>query len=188
MNLSGATWLKLFTALLMAAAIFLSGLKAGGTKSERESSETNLSVHAGIEFKRKTDRQAQEGGAPSPASTPAANAGGGTAPAVPAAEEPSTPYVGGNYVSGTSTMRYVLEDNNGRVEMYGYDVLRGRSVHVGSGRMIRRQLIIPKFYSFLDDTYGTLKLNLSEDGKTFEGRFEGLNAAQEGRVVLVRLP
>jgi hypothetical protein len=54
--------------------------------------------------------------------------------------------------------------------------------------MVGRRLIIPKFYSFLDDTYGTLKLDLAEDGKAFEGKFEGLNAAEEGRVTLIRLP
>ncbi len=51
-----------------------------------------------------------------------------------------------------------------------------------------RKLVIPNFYSFLDDTYGTLKLDLSEDGKSFEGRFEGNDPAQENHIVLVRLP
>ena len=91
-------------------------------------------------------------------------------------------------MSGRSSIRYVLDDAGGRVSMYGYDVMRRRRVFVGTGRMEGRRLIIPNFYSFLDDTYGTLKLKLSEDGRTFEGRFEGLDAVRQGPVTLMRLP
>jgi hypothetical protein len=85
-------------------------------------------------------------------------------------------------------MRYSINDNQGHVEISGYDVMRGQEVRCGSGNMVGRKLTIPNFYSFLDDTRGTLKLDLSEDGKTLEGYFEGNNPTQEARIVLVRLP
>jgi hypothetical protein len=54
--------------------------------------------------------------------------------------------------------------------------------------MTEGRLTVPDFYSFLDDTHGTLKLDLSQDGRTLQGTFEGLNPKQEGRVVLLRVP
>lgn len=174
---------------IVASAIlaFMTGLKAGDVRSENESSDTQVSVSAGLEFRRKTNKQVKEGNVrqeqPDPTTLPEPSPA-----SEPAEAEQSAPYVGGNYVSGRSTMRYVLVDDNGHIKMYGHDVMRDRTVFLGSGRMVGRRLIIPRFYSFLDDTHGTLKLDLSEDGKTFEGRFEGLNAAQEGRVILIRLP
>jgi hypothetical protein len=186
MSLFKSPWSKLITLIVSIVAVFAAGMKAGGPRSESETSETNLSIHTGIELKRKAGRQVQEG-VPPPLPTPQ-NVSGEPQRANPVKEEKGPPYVGGNYVSGNSTIRYVLEDNNGNITMYGYDVARGQSVLVGSGRMIGRRLVIPRFYSFLDDVYGTLKLELLEDGKTLEGTFEGLNAAQQGRVVLLRLP
>lgn len=184
--MNNSSWLKLVTLIVSAVVVLITSMMAGGPRSEKESSETNLSVRASIELKRKTGRHAQEGGA-QPQPTPG-KGGGEAPPVIPEKEEKGTPYVGGNYVSGNSTMRYLMEDNNGNITIYGYDVMRGRSVRVGSGKMVGQRLVIPRFYSFLDDTYGTLKLDLSEDGKTLEGRFEGLNAAQEARVILLRLP
>jgi hypothetical protein len=163
-----------------------------GWKTERETSDTTLTLQAAAKLERHTDRQVQEGSNQSQQTPPDAP----VAPAEPPAKAPeakrdtsaATSYVGGNYVSARSSIRYVLEDVDGRVNMYGYDVMRGRRVFTGSGRMTGRRLTIPNFYSFLDDTHGTLKLNLSDDGKTFEGRFEGLDSTKEGPVTLIRLP
>lgn len=188
--MNSSTTLKLIGIVASAVLAFMTGLKAGGGRSEAESSDTQFSISADVEFRRKTNKQVKEGNThkepATPTNTPKSPE---PTPLVETAKsEQNSPYVGGNYVSGRSTMRYVLDDNKSDVKMYGYDVTRGRSVFVGSGRMVGRRLIIPKFYSFLDDTHGTLKLELSEDGKTLEGTFEGFNAAQEGRVILMRLP
>lgn len=190
MNSSTSSMLKLVGIVASAALAFATGLMAGGARSEKQSSDTHVSISAGVEFSRQTNKQVQEGNVQQePPTSITAPKSPESPPAIkPVSSERRTPYVGGNYVSGRSTMRYVLVDNDGNIEMYGYDVMRGQRVFVGSGTLVGRSLIIPKFYSFLDDTYGTLKLELSEDGKTLEGAFEGLNAAQEGRVILIRLP
>jgi hypothetical protein len=152
-----------------------------GSRSERETTRTEIHIS------RTTDTQKQEGGAvqQQPSGPSGAPAG---SPQTDHSADPGTPYVGGNYVSGRSTIRYVLEDNHGEIKMYGYDVRSGRRVFVGLGKMDGKRLIIPNYYSFLDETYGTLKLDLAEDGKTFEGYFEGMDVAEEGRVILMRLP
>jgi hypothetical protein len=188
--MNSSTVLKVIGIVASAILAFMTGLKASGWRSEKVSTDTQVSISAGVEFRRTTNRQVKEGDArqetATPTNTPESPAP--TPPGEPGKPAQNSQYVGGNYVSGKSTMRYVLDDNNGDIKMYGYDVMRGRTVFVGSGRMVGRRLIIPKFYSFLDDTYGTLKLELAEDGKTLEGTFEGFNAAQEGRVILMRLP
>lgn len=154
-----------------------------GWKTEKETSDTTVSFHAGAKYEHHTDRQMQEGSAP----VQQEPSGAATSTQTTHDDE-AVPYVGGNYVSTKSTMRYVLEDTDGRIKMYGYDVMRGRRVFTGSGRMTGRRLIIPNFYSFLDDTYGTLKMELSDDGKTFEGKFEGIDSTKEAHVTLSRLP
>jgi hypothetical protein len=189
---------KLLTALAAGVGITLSitVLLAVGWRSERETSETEFSVE--VNYKNKREKQSETSGVPPHAGSSAQQADPQTGATVREEAPPkrneggSTPtettYVGGMWVSGRSTMRYSINDDQGRVEMYGYDVMRGQHVFVGSGRMVGKQLVIPRFYSFLDNTYGTLKLDLSDDGKTFLGNFEGLNASQTGPVTLVRLP
>jgi hypothetical protein len=177
--------------LVIMLSVTLTALWSFGWKTEKEVSETDLSVNAGLNFKHRAERQTQEVRAPQQTFAVPANVGVGTPGAAPLKKpsgEASAPYIGGNYVSGRSTIRYLIDDRQGHIEMYGYDVMRGRRVRVGSGRMFGKHLIVPKFYSFLDNTYGTLKMDLSEDGQMLVGNFEGLNAAQEGRVVLIRLP
>lgn len=162
--------------LALMLSVSLTVLLISGWRTESETTDTSLSFDTGLKFERHAERHVQEGGdAP---------------PQLSAGPEgiAATPYVGGNYLSARSSMRYVLDDAGGHVKMYGYDVMRRRRVFVGAGRMTGRQLIIPNFYSFLDDTYGTLKLNLSEDGRTLEGRFEGIDALKQGPVTLIRLP
>lgn len=179
-----STWRRVVTVGItfgVTLGIGISVLLVIGWKIEKERTETGITLKAsGIEltFNRATAKEITQG-----SNTPLPDATNNIVPA----NDMSPPYVGGNYVS-KSTIRYVIIDDHGQIEMYGYDVMRGRRVHVGSGKMEGRKLIIPNFYSFLDDTYGTLKLDLSEDNKTFEGRFEGNNPAQENRIVLVRLP
>lgn len=177
-----AAGLTLGITISLVLSVTLTVLFIVGWKTERETSDTTLAFQAGARFERHTDKQVEAGGAPAreaPRAEPAPTK---------QAEGAAVPYVGGNYVSARSSIRYVLEEVDGRVDMYGYDVMRGRRVFTGSGRMTGRRLIIPNFYSFLDDTYGTLKLSLSEDGKTFEGKFEGLDSTREGPVTLIRLP
>jgi hypothetical protein len=159
--------------LALMLSVSLTVLLIFGWRTESETADTELSFDTHLKFERHAERRVQEGAAPAPTATLSGAA---------------APYVGGNYVSARSAMRYVLDDADGRVSMYGYDVMRRRRVFAGSGRMTGRQLIIPNFYSFLDDTYGTLKLSLSEDGRTFEGRFEGMDATKQGPVTLIRLP
>jgi len=171
---AAAVGLALGITLSVMVGVTLTVLSVAGWKTEQEKSDTVFSIESGVKFERHTDRRAQEGGTAEPEAD--------------RADDAHTPYVGGNYVSARSTMRYVMDDSGGRVKMYGYDVMRGRRVSVGAGRMTGRLLVIPDFYSFLDDTYGTLKLRLSEDGRTFEGVFEGMNAAQRGAVTLIRVP
>lgn len=177
-----AVGLALGITVSLMLSVTLTVLFIVGWKTERETSDTTLALQAGARFERHTDRQVEAGGAPAP--PPRAE----PTPTQTNMEEGGVPYVGGNYVSARSSIRYVLEDAGGRVNMYGYDVMRGRRVFTGSGRMTGRRLIIPNFYSFLDDTYGTLKLSLSEDGRTFDGKFEGLDPTREGPVTLIRLP
>jgi hypothetical protein len=179
-----STWRRAVTVGItfgVTLGIGISVLLVIGWKIEKERTETGISLKAfGIELavNRATAKEITQGGNP-----PLPNVTINTGPA----NDVNSPYVGGNYVS-KSTIRYVIDDDHGQIEMYGYDVMRGRRVHVGTGRMEGKRLIIPNFYSFLDDTYGTLKLDLSEDNKSFEGRFEGNNPAQENHIVLVRLP
>lgn len=183
-----AAGLTLGVTLSLVLTVTLTVLFIVGWRTERETSDTTLTFETAARFERHTERKVEEGG----------NATQRTPSAEPATKSPpqtsgtdadsSRPYVGGNYVSARSTMRYVIEDTEGVVKMYGYDVMRGRRVFLGSGRMTGHRLLIPNFYSFLDDTYGTLKVDVSEDGKTLEGRFEGIDATKEGPVTLLRLP
>lgn len=184
-----AAGLALGITLSLMVSITLTVLFASGWKTEQESSDTVFSAGPWIRFERRTDRRVQAGGNTSPEDNVVSHtqAAPSSEPA-PAGLSEAAPHVGGSYVSARSTMRYVIDDSRGRVEMYGYDVMRGRRVFVGSGWMTGRELVIPNFYSFLDDTHGTLKLRLSADDRTFEGVFEGMNATQRGAVTLIRLP
>lgn len=156
-----------------------------GYKYEKETTETIFSVRSGkteVTLERKTERELEESETPPQPMT-------SDAKPVQNSQDVNAPvYVGAMYVSGKSTMRYLMDDKNGQVDVYGYDVMRDQRVYCGSGRMVGRKLIVPNFHSFLDDTYGTLTLTLSSDGKTFEGQFEGLNPTQEAYVILARLP
>lgn len=175
--------------LSIVLSVTLTVLFVVGWKTEREKSDTTFAFQVGAKFERHTDKQIQQGAAQTQQTPPAAPAEPTATPSQPKDEgSAAAPYVGGNYMSARSSIRYVLEDADGRINMYGYDVMRGRRVFTGSGRMEGRRLIIPNFYSFLDDTYGTLKLNLSEDGEKLEGRFEGIDPTNEGPVTLIRLP
>lgn len=187
-----ATGVALGVTLSLMVSVTLTVLFVAGSRTEEEKTDTAFSIKSALEFERHADRRVREGDAPRP---PEANRAGDSSGESPRATAPSdhedaapAPYVGGNYVSSRSTMRYVIDDSGGRISMYGYDVMRGRRVFVGAGKMVGRRLVIPDFYSFLDDTRGTLKLELTNDGRAFEGVFEGMNAAQHGPVTLIRLP
>jgi hypothetical protein len=187
-----SAWNKIFTVgVAVGVTLSVSVLWIIGWKLEKKSTDTNISFSTNFNYKRVTEEHVAQGSNPpngnisnSPGAPPVTS--NGTTGGQPV-KDATTPYVGGNYVS-KSTIRYVIDDDHGQIEMYGYDVMRGRRVRVGAGKMEGRKLVIPIFHSFLDDTYGTLKLELSQDNKTFEGYFEGNNPAQEVRVVLVRLP
>ncbi len=171
-------------------SLTLTVLLVVGWKSEKETTETEFTL---LSFKRTTDKETQTGSTPHEAnfSDSRTNRQTGKPKEEPPAKIESNVtqrYVDGNWVSGKSTMRYVMKDNQGHIDMFGYDVMRGQDVYCGSGSLVGRKLTVPNFYSFLDNTRGTLKLNLSEDGKTLEGYFEGNNPTQEARVVLVHLP
>lgn len=181
--LNGKAVVAIVTALTL-AVIFA----AGGARSEWQKSDTSLSVSGGITFNRHTESQRQEG--------KIAQKNHKESSAIKEEEEKGTSQVederakepGGNWVSANSTMRYQISGRQAKIEMHGYDVMRGRDVFVGTGQMIGRELIIPRFYSFLDDTYGTLQLALTEDGKTLEGNFQGLNPTHRHQVILLRVP
>ncbi len=188
---------KMLAALATAVGVTLSitVLLAVGWRSEKETSERQLSVE--LNYKSKNEKQTETSGTPprtspveehtdSRTENPTEN--GGQSKKSDGGAVLTTTSVGGTWVSGRSTMRYSLSDDQGRVRIYGYDVMRGQNVFCGSGTMTEGRLTVPDFYSFLDDTHGTLKLDLSQDGRTLQGTFEGLNPKQEGRVVLLRVP
>jgi hypothetical protein len=183
-----AAGLTLGITLSLVLSVTLTVLFIVGWRTERETADTTLSFETAARVERHTERKVEEGGNPTQQTPPAEPATKSPPRTSGTDRDSSRPYVGGNYVSARSTMRYVIEDAEGGIKIYGYDVMRGRRVFLGSGRMMGRRLLIPNFYSFLDDTYGTLKVDVSEDGQTLEGRFEGIDATREGPVTLVRLP
>jgi hypothetical protein len=193
-------WERIVTAAITGAAVAITLTITltliFGWRKTKESSKTALtistqasSISTQLSFQRETGKEVEEGSAGTqqtssiPISSSSAHAAGKSA------NEEHSPYVGGNYVAGRSTIRYIITDNQGEIEMQGYDLMHQEARFVGSGKMIGRKLTIPRFNSFLDNALGTLKLELSEDGKTFEGRFEPLDPTKpEARVVLSRLP
>jgi hypothetical protein len=98
--------------------------------------------------------------------------------------EPSDSDVTALWISERSGMPYFFDDTAGKIKVFA-DGPDHRKVEVGKGKRSGRHLII-QFNSTLDNVDGILELDLSDDGKTMNGLFRGLDPTKEGRVRLLR--
>jgi hypothetical protein len=88
------------------------------------------------------------------------------------------------WISERSGMPYFVDDTDGRISIFE-DGPDHHKVQVGHGRRTGRHFTL-QFYSNLDDVDGVLELELSEDAKTLNGLFRGLDPTKEARVKLLR--
>ena len=89
------------------------------------------------------------------------------------------------WIAEKSGQSYFMSEINKEVEIFDNDS-NHRSRSLGKGRRFRN-LITIQCYSPLDEVNGTLKLRLSEDGKSMTGRFTALDdPTKEGEIRFLR--
>jgi hypothetical protein len=98
--------------------------------------------------------------------------------------KPSDHNLKGLWISERSGKSYIVDETDGAIRVFE-DGLDHHKVEVGRGQKSGRHLSIP-FSSTLDNIDGILELEVSNDGRTLNGSFRGLDATKEGRVRLLR--
>lgn len=88
------------------------------------------------------------------------------------------------WISERSGMPYFFDDTDTRITIFT-DGPNHHKMQVGQGKRSGRHLTL-QFHSTLDGIDGVLELELSDDGKTLNGFFRGLDPTKEGRVRLLR--